>query len=78
MTTKERDEDGQLVRSVDGIQLVNGITYTDGVPYRRWHVAYRNGETWFGFDTADVIDNVTHVVEFDAIEKVAKGADDDD
>lgn len=55
-------------------KMVRGVTYIDGIPYRRWITAYKKGLTWFSFDTSEIVsdvDDVLEIAEFNSMTKVA-------
>jgi len=63
-------------RLEDHVKMVRGIWYCDGVPYRRWVPAYKDGEIWFGHDDAETISDVDAILEMSQLDElVKKGSD---
>jgi len=70
---KEVDVDGTVVkRLVKSVKMVRGIWYCDGEPFRRWMPATKDGPSWVGHDTGEVIHGVDGIVEMSAIDELVK------
>jgi hypothetical protein len=65
--------DGQDVQRLgDEVKIVRGIWYSDGVPYRRWMPACKDGKAWYGHDDAEIIQDVDAVLEMDKLDSLVK------
>lgn len=69
--TQETNEDGTPVERLDdNVKMVRGLWYCDGIPHRRWMPAYKDGETWFGHDNAEIIQSVDAVLEMSQLDEL--------
>ena len=61
----------KLAKIESDVKMVRGVLEYDGKRYQRWVPAYKDGTSWYMFDSAKRVDNVDCVLEMSQLDDLA-------